>query len=29
MSTTQESPYGIVKRTWDVEVKAKEIKSAL
>lgn len=29
MSTTQESPYGIVKRTLDVEVKAKEIKSAL
>ena len=29
MSTTQESPYGIVKRTQDVEVKAKEIKSAL
>tara|TARA_B100000029_G_C17552076_1_gene950457 strand:- start:1578 stop:1808 length:231 start_codon:yes stop_codon:yes gene_type:complete len=29
MSTAQESPYGIVKRTWDVERKAKEIKSAL
>ena len=29
MSTTQESPNGIVKRTWDVERKAKEIKSAL
>ena len=29
MSTTQESPYGIVKRTWDVERPAKEIKSAL
>ena len=29
MSTTRESPFATVKRTWEAEQKAKEIKSAL